>query len=94
MVCQICNICFNTKERAPMVICPSDHIVCNTCLTSFKEKSITKCPFCRVDLETGDMTQKPDLMVNLAKYENEEKGMAQNNPSMMSEEELASWTHQ
>ena len=32
IVCQICNICFNTKERAPLIICPSGYSVCKECV--------------------------------------------------------------
>ena len=32
IVCQICNVCFNTKQRAPLIICPSNHSVCKECV--------------------------------------------------------------
>ena len=28
IVCQICDVCFNTKGKSPLIICPSDHTVC------------------------------------------------------------------
>ena len=94
VVCQICYLCFNTKDKTPMVICPSEHIVCKICLDSFKAKEIIKCPFCRVDLNIADMKQHKDLMESLGVYENEEKGIVRKNPSLMSEEELIAWTQE
>jgi len=92
IVCQICNVCFNTKERAPLIICPSNHSVCKECFDSFSKKNLTRCPFCRVDLNFEHLQPNQSLVVRLGKHESEEKGYVRNNPSLMSEQELRRWT--
>ena len=84
IVCQICNVCFNTKERAPLIICPSNHLVCKTCIDSFCKKSLTRCPFCRVELNFAHLPSNELLIAKLGKYESEEKGFVRRNPSLMS----------
>ena len=57
VVCEICALCFNSVERVPLFICENDHNSCQVCVNSFKEKGITQCPFCRVDI---DFKSKPN----------------------------------
>ena len=92
IVCQICNVCFNTKERAPLIICPSNHSVCKTCADSFSKKSLNRCPFCRVELNFACLTNNERLMIKLGKYQSEEKGFVRKNPSFMSQQQLLRWT--
>ena len=91
IVCQICDTCFNTKERAPLLICPSNHSACKECVGSFKQKDLARCPFCRVDLDFAGLRHNLGLIGKLGKYENEEKSLVKKNPSMMSENELIYW---
>ena len=88
IVCQICNVCFNTKERAPLIICPSNHSVCKTCADSFSKKNLNRCPFCRVELNFACLTSNERLMIKLGKYQSEEKGFVRKNPSFMSQQQL------
>ena len=92
IVCQICNVCFNTKERAPLIICPRSHLVCKTCVDSFRKESLNHCPFCRVELNFAHLPSNESLIVKLRKYETEEKGFFRKNPSLMNEQELIRWT--
>ena len=91
IVCQICDTCFNTRERAPLLICPSSHSACKACVDSFRLKGTARCPFCRVDLDFTGLRQNEGLVGKLGKYESEEKSLAKKNPSMMSENELVYW---
>ena len=91
IVCQICDTCFNSRERAPLLICPSSHSACKACVDSFRLKGIARCPFCRVDLDFAGLRQNEGLVGKLGKYESEEKSLAKKNPSMMSENELVYW---
>ena len=92
IVCQICDVCFNTKERAPLVICPSNHSSCKECIDSFGKKGIDKCPFCRVAINFAGLEQNMSLLGKLARYENEEKSFAKKNPAIMSMEERIKYT--
>lgn len=92
IVCEICNVCFNTRERAPLVICPSNHSACKECVEAMAGKEHTRCPFCRCDLTLAGLRQNDRLMGKLSAYENEEKKLARKTPSSLSREELLDWT--
>ena len=94
IVCEICSICFNTKDRPPILLCSFNHSACRVCVDDFGKKGISKCPFCRNDLSLSNMTQNQGITKLLQKFESEEKAMVAKNPSLMSEEELLEWTLQ
>ena len=68
VVCEICNICFNSKERIPMIICENDHNSCRVCVDDFSSKDSAKCPFCRRDIDFANLRINKELVATLQKY--------------------------
>lgn len=69
VVCEICNVCFNTKDRLPIIVCSNNHNACLSCLDGFREKDIKQCPFCRNNMNLSNPQHNFGLIKDLEKYE-------------------------
>ena len=78
VVCEICNVCFNTKERRPLILCSHNHSACQTCVDGIKSKGMDQCPFCRTSINLNTLKPNEELMRDLEKYEKEKKSLSPN----------------
>jgi predicted amidophosphoribosyltransferase len=56
-VCGICKFRYDSKVRAPMILCPKQHIYCQNCFDRLLSKEGSVCPDCQHQIDKENVAK-------------------------------------